>query len=59
MRTILHILTRSEDELVREIIRAQQSLPQVTVVVVDLTKTEPDYNELVDRIFAAGSVGVW
>ena len=59
MRTILHILTRPQDELVREIIRAQQSLPQVTVVAVDLTNTEPDYNELVDRIFAATSVGVW
>lgn len=58
MRTILHILTRPEDELARALIEAQRGLPGVAVEVVDLTDA-PDYDALVDRIFTVQSIEVW
>lgn len=59
MRTILHILTRPEDELTREIIAKQRAMAEARVEVVKLTSGEPDYDALVEKIFATDSVEVW
>ena len=59
MRTILHIFTRPEDELRRELIAQQQAMDATTVEFVDLTSGSADYNAIVDKIFAADSVEVW
>lgn len=59
MRRILHILTRPDDDFARQIIARQQSDPANLVVVVDLTKAEPDYKKLLDEIVAADSVQSW
>lgn len=58
MRTILHILTKPEDDLVRDIIEAQRTLQEIQVKVVMLTDGS-DYSAVVDEIFAADSVEVW
>jgi hypothetical protein len=57
MRTILHILTRPADELTQELIAGQRGLPEITVDVVDLANT-PDYEALVEKIFAADTIQV-
>jgi hypothetical protein len=59
MRTILHILTRPEDELTRELIVRQRALPETKLEVVELTAPAPDYDALLERIFTADSVEVW
>ena len=58
MRTILHVLTRPEDELTREMIAKQRGLADTRVEVVELTGGEPDYSALVEAIFTADSVEV-
>ena len=58
MRTVLHILTRPEDELTREVIAKQRMLADTKVEVVELTGGEPDYGALIEAIFAADSVEV-
>ena len=58
MRTILHILTRPEDELAREMIAKQRTLADTKVEIVELTDAEPDYGALIEAIFAADSVEV-
>jgi hypothetical protein len=58
MRTLLHIITRPEDSLAQEIIARQQQTEEQEIVV-DLTKTGPDYKELLENVFAAESVQVW
>jgi len=59
MQGVLHILTKPADRLAGEIIARQTSQSDVKVVVVDLTRPEPDYAALLERIFAADSVTVW
>ena len=59
MRLLLHILTRPDDALVREIITRQQNGGENKTVVADLTKPQPDYKVLLENIFAADSVQVW
>jgi hypothetical protein len=59
MRLLLHILTRPDDALAREIIARQQGGGENQTVVADLTKPRPDYKELLENIFAADSVQVW
>jgi hypothetical protein len=59
MRILLHILTRPDDPLAREIITRQQSGGKNKTLVADLTKPQPDYKELLENIFAAESVQVW
>ena len=59
MRTILHILTRPEDELTQALIAGQRSLPEMTIETINLTGVAPDYNAVVEKIFAADSVEVW
>ena len=58
MRTILHILTRPEDELTRELIERQRALPETRIDVVALANEAPDYDALVEKIFAADSIEV-
>jgi hypothetical protein len=59
MRILLHILTRPDDALAREIITRQQSDGGNKTIVADLTKPEPDYKQLLENIFAADSVQIW
>ncbi len=58
MKTILHILTKPEDALARDLIARQAALPDTRVETADLTRGEPDYGALVEKIFAADSVQV-
>lgn len=57
MRTILHILTRPEDELTRKIVEHQRALPETRVEVVDVASA-PDYDAVVEKIFSAESIEV-
>jgi hypothetical protein len=59
MPAILHILTKPEDAFAREIISHQKQSANVRVESVDLTRPEPDYGALLEKIFAADSVEVW
>jgi hypothetical protein len=58
MRTILHILTRPEDELTRELIERQRALPETKVEIVALAQETSNYDALVEKIFAADSIEV-
>ena len=59
MRKMLHILTQPEDKLAAKIIEQQGTQPDCRVEVVDLSAPEPDYDDLLVKIFAADSVAVW
>lgn len=59
MRRVLHILTRADDALAREVMDRQKSIPDHKVEAVDLTVPSPDYKELLEKIFAADSVESW
>ena len=59
MRRVLHILTRPDDALPRELMARQQRADGIKVEAVDLTLPEPDYKELLEKIFAAESVECW
>lgn len=60
MRKILHILTPNSPDLATEVSDNQTKLPENQVEVVDLRGwVEPDYAQLVEKIFAADSVQVW
>jgi hypothetical protein len=59
MRQLLHIVTKPNDDLARMIIKNEQSLPNTKLEVVDLANPNPDYTQLVKKIFAADSIHVW
>lgn len=59
MRAILHIVTRPDDALAAEVIAQQKQEIELAVRTVDLTKSQPDYDQLLDQIFNADSVQVW
>ena len=59
MPALLHILTQENDPLAAEMISRHRALPECRVEVADLTQPQPDYAELLDKIFAADSVQVW
>ncbi len=59
MPVLLHILNRPADTLVEAILAAQRGDPVNTVIVIDLTKSDADYENLVDQVFAADSVASW
>ena len=60
MTITLHILTRPDDPLPREIIACQRAHEATGVVeVFDLTVPAPDYSTLLEKIFSADSVAVW
>ncbi|MBI5385899.1 MAG: hypothetical protein HZA90_14570 [Verrucomicrobia bacterium] len=58
MRQILHVLTKPSDGVTTDLIRRQSQQPETNVTVVDLTQPEPDYDRLVERVFAADSIMV-
>ena len=59
MRTILHILTRTDDALATEIIALHRENSETKIEVFDLTAGEPEYPSLLEKIFEADSVQVW
>ena len=59
MQTVLHILTRKDDPLAQTLIKEQQQQSDVTIRTFDLTQPQPDYEHLLQEIFAADSVQVW
>lgn len=59
MKTILHILTKPDDALAKDLAARQTAQPDTRVEVADLTQGAPDYGALVKKVFAADSVQVW
>lgn len=59
MRTILHILTKPDDELAAKVIATQKTQSENQVETVDLTVSTPDYRELLQKIYQADSVQTW
>lgn len=59
MRKVLHILTKENDADASEVISRQRGLPECESVTVDLAAGQPDYTDLLEKIFAADSVAVW
>lgn len=59
MRSVLFILTRKDDPLGQELLARQRQVPDANVEIFDLTQPEPDYQALLDKVFAADSVQVW
>ena len=58
-RTVLHLVTRMDDALVAQVLAAQRRQPELEVREVNLTAPGPDYEDLLQEIFAADSVTVW
>lgn len=54
---ILHILTDGHTELTKKIIEVQSKIHDVKVI--DLTKKDLPYEEVVDEIFASDRVISW
>ena len=59
MQKILHVLTRENDLLAKQIMAQERALPNCEVELVDLTTGRPDYADLLQKIFVADSVAVW
>lgn len=59
MRRILHIVTKSGDDLSRAVIKQQMRVDTHAVESIDLTQANPDYESLVRKIFEADSIEVW
>jgi hypothetical protein len=58
-RRILHLLTPRAEALAAVTIRAHQMDPDLEVEVFDLRQAPTDYQQLLEKIFAADSVQVW
>jgi hypothetical protein len=60
MPRVLHILTRADDTLSREIIDLQRAeMGREGIEIVDLAGASPDYGDLLNKIFEADSVECW
>jgi hypothetical protein len=59
MRTILHILTKTGDDLAAKVIATQQTQSENQVEIVDLTAATPDYVQLLHKIYQSDSVQTW
>jgi hypothetical protein len=59
MRTILHIKSATTDALAEKVISTQLADKKQRVQIVDLNVDEPDYQSVLEQIFAADSVAVW
>jgi hypothetical protein len=59
MPTLLHILNRPAEAWVLELIDNQRKQPGNTVVVADLSVSEPDYVALVELVLKADSIQSW
>jgi len=55
MPRVLHILTRPDDVLARDLMARQKNAGN-KVETVDLTLPEPDYKALLEKLFEADSV---
>lgn len=58
MKKYLHIITKNNEVLSRQVIECQKQ-KQTDVVVLDISEQKPDYKRLLDEIFKADSVFVW
>jgi hypothetical protein len=58
MKRILHLKTRSEDELAATIYQTDIAA-SAEVIVMDLTKQDVDYQKLLEAIFMAEVVQSW
>ena len=59
MPRILHIITRPDDALTQEIITRQEKSQLGEIEIADLTKPHPNYDQLLEKIFAADSIETW
>ena len=59
MRRLLHVLTHADETLAAEIIQMQRDQLGCEVEVVELFQSPPDYEVLLEKIFAADGVHVW
>ena len=59
MRHILEILTRSDETFAVALVQEEKRIPNCRVEVVDLSAPNPNYEELLRRIFEADVVHVW
>ena len=59
MRSVLCILVSEEKSLPSQLARCGPESEKHRIELVDLTVPEPDYEKLLDKIFAADSVQVW
>ena len=59
MATTLHILTKQNDTLAKDLIAKEKATSIGETQIVDLSVGEPDYRVIVEKIFAADSVQVW
>jgi hypothetical protein len=55
----LHVLTAPPDEFTRTLLDALKRSPSVELTVADLTGATPDYDRLVEQIFASDSIASW
>jgi hypothetical protein len=55
----LHIVVSPPDEFARGIIEALRRRSGSDVEVVELASEDPDYSDLVTKIFAADSIVTW
>ena len=59
MKTALHLLSKRENDLGKQVIDLQRAEPDCHVEVADLQKSKVDYRELLEKIFTADSVHIW
>jgi hypothetical protein len=59
MRAVLHIVTKENDAEADRVISCQRGLPELKVETATLTGGQPDYRNLLEKVFAADSVAVW
>lgn len=55
----LHVVVRTPDELLQELMVTLRERSELSTEVIDLTQGTPDYRHLVEQIFASDSVVVW
>lgn len=58
MPKLLNIVTRN-DEFVKDVLREEEELYGGDIEVFDLTRPDPDYAKLLERIFACEKIHVW
>ena len=56
---LLHVVTKRDDPLAQSVIDQQRSDPELTLRIVDLTLSNPDYDALLAAVFEADSIQVW
>lgn len=59
MRTALHIMTKENDAGAEKVISRQRGQSELKVETVTLVDRQPDYQSLLEKVFAADSVAVW